>query len=352
MPEGTVTVLFTDLVGSARLNQRLGDDAANAVEREVERGALEQVEKHRGVVVKDTGDGLMAAFQSARRAITCAREIQRSMERRNRREPGRPVEMRIGLHTGEVIEGNASLHGETVIIAKRIEGLAPPGGIFASEAVHNVLGTARGQLEDRGEFELKGIDARWRLYSVPRSDEVTGGPIADTQRSPYVGRMGERERLRALVASASGGAGTLVLISGEAGAGKTRLALETVEDAQQRDMATLVGHCLDMDAPPPYQPLIEQIEQASRSVTADALRRTLGDNAPEVAKLMPELHQRFSDIPDAPALPPEQERRYVLHGVAEFIERAAQVRPLILVFARAVAARDRCVLPRPDSPAR
>ena len=65
LPEGTVTVLSTDLVGSTALNQRLGDEAATAVERELAALAHEQVEKQRGVIIKDTGDGLMIAFQSA-----------------------------------------------------------------------------------------------------------------------------------------------------------------------------------------------------------------------------------------------------------------------------------------------
>ena len=67
LPEGTVTVLSTDLVGSTLLNQRLGDEAATVVERELAALAQEQVDKQRGVVIKDTGDGLMVAFQSARR---------------------------------------------------------------------------------------------------------------------------------------------------------------------------------------------------------------------------------------------------------------------------------------------
>jgi class 3 adenylate cyclase len=331
LPEGTVTVLFTDLVGSTRLNQKLGDEAANAIEREVERTALEQVEQHRGVLVKDTGDGLMAAFQSARRAVACAQTIQRNLARRNREQPGSEVQMRIGLHTGEVIEESGNLHGETVIVAKRIESLAPPGGIFASDTVHGVLGTARGDLEDRGEFELKGIATPWRIYEIPCQDEE-GGALADRERTPFIGRTAEREQLRALLERTAQGAGGLVLISGEAGAGKSRLAQELGAEAQQRNMDVLVGHCLDMDAPPPYQPLVEHLEQAARSASPEGLREALGENAPEVAKLMPELRQRYDDIPDLPALPPEQERRYLLHGVGEFVERAARNRPLLLVY--------------------
>ena len=81
LPEGTVTVLFTDLVESTQLNQQLGDDAANAVRRELEQAALDLIERQRGVVVKGLGDGLMVAFQSARRAVACAREIQIAVRR-------------------------------------------------------------------------------------------------------------------------------------------------------------------------------------------------------------------------------------------------------------------------------
>src|SRR6478735_7285172 len=87
IPEGTVTVLFTDLVESTSLNQLLGDEEARVIGRETERLALERIEAHRGVVVKELGDGLMAVFSSARRAVACAREIQLDMARRNRREP-------------------------------------------------------------------------------------------------------------------------------------------------------------------------------------------------------------------------------------------------------------------------
>jgi class 3 adenylate cyclase len=88
LPEGTVTVLSTDLVGSTALNQRLGDVAGTTLEREIADLARWQVEKHRGVVITQAGDGLMAAFQSARRAVACAQEIQRGVARLT--TPGSP----------------------------------------------------------------------------------------------------------------------------------------------------------------------------------------------------------------------------------------------------------------------
>ena len=337
IPEGTVTVLFTDLVDSTRLNQALGDDAARELTRRVESAAHRQIEAHRGVPIKDIGDGTMAAFPSARRAVAAAREIQADVRRIDRDLPAgdRPdggVALRIGLHTGEVIAEDGDLHGETVIIAKRIEGLAPPGGILASQTVHGVLGTARDELVDQGPAELKGIDAEWTLYLVPLLDDEPAAGLADGDPTPYIGRVAERERLRTMLEAAAGGRGGMVLLGGPAGVGKSRLTREVAAQAQQLDMTVRTGTCVDMDSPPPYQPSLDQLEETARRLSPDEFRALLGENAPEIAKLMPSLRQRYDDIADPPDLTPDQERRYMLHGVGEFLARAAAVKPLVLVF--------------------
>jgi tetratricopeptide (TPR) repeat protein len=149
---------------------------------------------------------------------------------------------------------------------------------------------------------------------------------------PCVGRARELERVEQHLARTRAGEGGCVLFAGEAGVGKTRLSLETGRLAQAGDCLVLRGHCLDMDAVSPYQPLLEQIAEGTRALTPEQLRRTLGDNATEISRLMPELRQRFPDIPPYPTLPPDQERRYLLHGIGEFIARAAVARPLVLVF--------------------
>jgi len=100
LPEGTVTVLSTDLVGSTALNQRLGDVAGTTLERELTELARAQVEKHRGVVITQAGDRLMVAFQSARRAVACAQDSQRGVARLNRSMPEVVLKLRVGLHTG------------------------------------------------------------------------------------------------------------------------------------------------------------------------------------------------------------------------------------------------------------
>jgi tetratricopeptide (TPR) repeat protein len=155
---------------------------------------------------------------------------------------------------------------------------------------------------------------------------------ADSDQTPYIGREKELALLNTRVAQVEREEGAFSLLSGEAGVGKSRLAQEVIREANHRGYLVLTGHCLDMDGALPYQPLIEQIEQATRLVDKEVMRATLGDNAPEVSKLMPELRQQFQDIPDPVSLPPEQERRYLLHGVGEFIDRGAVGQPMVLLF--------------------
>ena len=155
---------------------------------------------------------------------------------------------------------------------------------------------------------------------------------AGRNQSPFIGRAAEFGRLEDHLRRARGGAGALVLLSGEAGVGKTRLVKEIEALARHDRMLALTGRCVLAEGAPPYQPLLEQIEQAGRLAPGPALRTALGENAPELAKLMPELRQQFPDIPMPIELPPDQERRYLLHGCGEFIDRAARIQPLLLVF--------------------
>ena len=159
---------------------------------------------------------------------------------------------------------------------------------------------------------------------------MLGEPAAEGL--PCVGRIKEIERIGELVERARRGDGALLVFSGEAGVGKTRMTLEAERIAKDNSFLVLRGHCSEMESAPPYQPVLEQIEQIARTLGPEAMRKSMGENAIELAKLMPELRQRYGDIPAYPTLPPEQERRYLLHGVAEFIARGAARQPLMLVF--------------------
>jgi class 3 adenylate cyclase/tetratricopeptide (TPR) repeat protein len=333
LPEGTVTVLFTDVEGSTDLTTRRGDEAAQEILRAQRELVRQQVEEHSGHEVKSLGDGFMVAFASARRAVACAVGIQRAVEEHNRRQPvDQQVRVRIGLNTGEVIQEEADLFGEAVNAAARIAAKAKGGQVLASEAVRVVTGRATDvELVDRGRFRLKGFPERWRLFEVVWQEEAAAAP-AVLERTPFVGREAERAELRRCLDQAARGQGALVMIGGEPGVGKTRLAEELAAEARQRDLLTLTGHCYEMEGALPYIPFVEMLEATARVVPREALREALGDAAPEVAKLMPELRRLFPDIAAPLELPPEQERRYLFNGVQEFMERAGRVQPLLLVW--------------------
>jgi tetratricopeptide (TPR) repeat protein len=151
------------------------------------------------------------------------------------------------------------------------------------------------------------------------------------ERTPFVGRESERADLRRFLDRAKSSHGGLVMIGGEPGVGKTRITEELVADARRHGFLTLTGHCYEMEGAPPYIPFVEIIEEAVRIVEPDALRAALGDDAPEVAKLMPELRRLFPDIPEPRKLSPELERRHLFNGIREFMARAGHVQTLLLV---------------------
>jgi class 3 adenylate cyclase/tetratricopeptide (TPR) repeat protein len=334
LPEGTVTIVFTDVVGSTDLTMALGDTAAQEVLRVHRELVRQQIKSSGGYEVKGTGDGFMVAFQSARRAVECAIGVQRSISDHNQRQPaGQRALIRIGMNAGEVIREDADMFGSAVNAAARVAAKAGGDQILVSETVKSLLGAAKDlQFTDRGRFRLKGFPERWRLFEVVWQDEASANSRpALTERTPFVGREGEKQELRRYAKTAVDGQGTMVLIGGEAGVGKSRLVEEIASEARSLGMLALLGRCYEMTGAPPYIPFVEMLESAGRLTSPEALRAALGDSAPEVAKLVPELRRMLPDIQLPPELPPEQERRYAFNGVRDFLTRAGRVQPLLLI---------------------
>ena len=173
--------------------------------------------------------------------------------------------------------------------------------------------------------------------AVARAPEATPassplGPVF-AARTPYVGRETERAELARRIEQAGQGRGGLVLIGGEPGVGKTRLTEEMGADAAGRGTRVLVGRCYEIEGAPPYVPFVEILEQAlAAAPDADAFRALLGDDAPEVAKLLPRLRRLFPDIPPPLDLPPEQERHFLFNSLRDLFARMAAEQPLFLVF--------------------
>jgi class 3 adenylate cyclase len=165
-PDGTVTIFFTDIEGSTALAQRLGDKPYHALLTEHNRILREQLARHGGHEVKAVGDGFMVAFASATRALSSAVDIQRAFARHNE-STEEPINVRIGLNTGESIEEEGDYFGTAVTLAARIADKAKGGQILVSEVVRTVVGSLAGvEFRDAGRKQLKGIKGRQRLYEV------------------------------------------------------------------------------------------------------------------------------------------------------------------------------------------
>ncbi|HEU4760348.1 MAG TPA: adenylate/guanylate cyclase domain-containing protein [Dehalococcoidia bacterium] len=164
--EGPLTILFTDMEGSTTLTQRLGDEAAQELVRAHNAAVRNGLKMMGGTEIKHTGDGIMASFPSASRAITCAVSIQTAVAERNRTDPANPIGVRIGLNAGEPVAEEADLFGTAVQLARRICDQAAPGQVLVSDVVRQLVAGKGFLFSDKGEARLKGFDEPQRLYEV------------------------------------------------------------------------------------------------------------------------------------------------------------------------------------------
>lgn len=320
----TVTILFTDLVGSTELLQRAGDEQAQRIFKAHHRLLSEAVQQHGGDEVKWLGDGLMVAFDSAQDAVRCAIAMQQSSRRP---AAGERLEIRAGLNVGEALLEESDYFGTPVVVARRLCDSADAGQIFASDIVVRLL-DGRGDdvsVNELGPMELKGITG-----SVPAVEIVyEHDPMALLRKLPFVGRQAEYETMLAKLAEAQSGRGSVILLAGEPGIGKTRLTEEVCDHAAAA--ATVVrGNCYEGDVAAPFGPWLEALRSLADQLSDADLRATLGPGAPDVAVLIPEVRRRLPDLEEPPKLDPESERARLFESVAAWLRNTAEQRPLVV----------------------
>jgi class 3 adenylate cyclase len=180
------TILFTDVEGSTALTDRLGDAKARELLREHERMVREALKAHGGSEVKTMGDGFMASFSSATKALECAIAMQRAFAEWNSgvgaalappqgaasSAPTTPIKVRIGLNAGEPIAEDQDLFGTAVNMAARIAGKAEGGEILASDVVRQLVAGKDFLFADRGETALRGFEDPVRVYELRWHESV------------------------------------------------------------------------------------------------------------------------------------------------------------------------------------
>ncbi|MGH9016356.1 MAG: adenylate/guanylate cyclase domain-containing protein [Acidimicrobiales bacterium] len=156
--EGTITILFSDMADYAGMTERLGDVASRELLQDHHRLVRDNLQRHGGREIKVQGDGFMVAFGSVARSLRCAAEMQRAFLTYSESHEDRPIQIHIGVHTGEVIEQDDDFLGHTVIVASRLADAAGPGEILVSSVSEQLVErTEEFCFEDHREAVLKGL---------------------------------------------------------------------------------------------------------------------------------------------------------------------------------------------------
>ena len=248
------------------------------------------------------------------------------------------LQVRVGLHVGEPIRDEGDYFGTPVVIAKRLCDQADGGQILASELVRGLVGS-RGSFDFRscGPLALKGIAqplAACEIGWEPAAERRIALPpsFLGEERVTLVGRGAQLEQLRCHWQDARAGRRHVVVLVGEPGIGKTRLATEFCRTAYQDGALVLLGHCYE-DSLVPYQSVVEALRHYVSQTPLEALRLTVAEHRAKLAKLLPELAASAAPAVaiSSSAEPPEREQFMLFDAVASMLRRAAEEQPLILV---------------------
>ena len=153
------TVLFTDVVGSTEMAAKLGDRRWRRLLEDHDATAGRELRAHRGKLIKSTGDGLLATFDRPAAAIRCTQSLRESLLRQG-------LQIRAGLHTGEIELMGEDVGGMAVHIAARVSSLAQAGQTLASRTVKDLVVGSGIHFEEAGARQLKGVPGEWKLFAV------------------------------------------------------------------------------------------------------------------------------------------------------------------------------------------
>jgi class 3 adenylate cyclase len=345
LPAGVVTFLLTDIEASTRLWEADADAMAAAL---AVHDALvaRLVERHGGRQLKDKseGDSTCSVFQRASDAVACAAEVHGALATAMH-AGGLQLRLRVALHSGEEQERAGDYLGPTLNRASRLRSLASGGVTVVSQTTAELVRDRLPRelsLVDIGRHELPGLSRPEHIFELRASAAPAGGGATDAAAAPvalplsrslrtapgsrFVGRSAELSCLRECWTGLRAGAGTAVMLDGEAGIGKTRLAGELASAVHEQGALVLYGRC-DEGLAVPYQPFVQALRPYAAAVGLDRLRTELGHLAPELGRLLPELATLGLPM----RADPESERFALFEAVAALIEAATRHQPMLLI---------------------
>jgi class 3 adenylate cyclase/predicted ATPase len=353
-----LTVMFCDLVGSTALSARLDPEDLRAVIGAYHRCAAGVIERSGGFVAKYMGDGVLAYFGYPRadehdteRAVRAGLALVEAVAGLDT-AAGEPMQVRVGIATGLVIVGDLigqgtaqeqAVVGETPNLAARLQALAAPGTVVIAPSTRRLTGGLF-DYEALGAVEIKGLAAPVTASRVLRESEAESRFEAlRTARTPLVGREEELALLRRRWQQAKSGEGCVVLVSGEPGIGKSRLAQSLLEQLVGEPHTRIRTFCSPHHQESALYPTITQLERAAgfrREDTADArldkLQAVLAQATNDLGEAVPLLAALLS-IPTGERYPPlnltpQRQKERTLRALAAQIEGLASRQPLLMLF--------------------
>src|SRR6516225_4866972 len=350
-----VTVLFSDLVGSTALSARMDPEDLREVISAYQKSVAETVRRFGGFVAKYLGDGVLIYFgypqaheDDAERAVLAALELIAAVAALKA-----PVLLRtrVGIATGLVVVGDLigsgasqeqAIVGETPNLAARLQGIAEPNSVVIAESTRKLVGNLF-EFDPLGSQELKGISGPVRAWAAlrPASVESRFEAFHATGLTELVGREEELELLLRRWSKAKTGDGQVVLLSGEAGIGKSRLTAALLERLAAEPHTRLRYFCSPQRTDSAFFPIISQMERAAGFAADDTVQAKLD----KLDTLMTQSHTPHQDIAlfaDLLSLPndgryptleltPQQRRQKTLEALRGPVETFARDKPVLMI---------------------
>jgi class 3 adenylate cyclase/predicted ATPase len=352
-----VTIMFSDLVGSTALSARMDPEDLREVISAYQKCVAETVRRFGGFVAKYLGDGVLVYFgypeaheDDAERAVRAGLELIAAVAGLKTRAS---LQTRVGIATGLVVVGDLigsgsaqeqAIVGETPNLAARLQGIADPNMVVIAEGTRRLLGNLF-ELEDLGAKDLKGIAGPVRAWVALRSSTVESRfeALHASGLTALVGRDEETELLLRRWSRAKSGEGQVVLLSGEAGIGKSRLAAALVERLAPEPHTRLRYFCSPQHTDSAFYPIIGQMARAaglthddSAKAKLDKLDALLAPSSISIehAALFAEMLSLPNDdrYPSLDALTPEQRRQRTLEALSSQMEALARQNPVLMSF--------------------
>jgi class 3 adenylate cyclase/tetratricopeptide (TPR) repeat protein len=347
LPTGAVTFLLTDIEGSTALWEAHSQVMASVIARHHEIVA-DCVEAHDGRQPRSQGEGdsTLSVFARPADAVGAALAVQRALQDEPWAE-GIQLRVRAGLHTGEAEVRGGDYFGAAVSRTARIRALARGSEVLLSQATAQLAmdrlpaGAGLGHV---GRRALKGLSREEEIYQLRApglvdtplpapgagQSDLLPLPVSLASRSPMIGRRSELGQLQSAWDDACNGAGSVVLVAGEPGIGKTRLAAELAEHVHTTGGTVLHGRCYEENLIS-YQPFREAIRQYADATPTGQLREDLTRDGTMLIRLVPELLARVPDLPAPVKAEPDTERYLLFEAVVTMFTALSARAPVLLV---------------------